>query len=125
MSKKRILVVEDEASVRNVCCRILNSEGFEVLSSKSAEQAREILDQESEDLDLVFSDIILPKENGYDLACFIKDRNPSLPILLTTGYTDRSEILKDCRFPILWKPYGPQELRQEVRKRLSKVLSQE
>ena len=76
---------------------------------------------EADGIDLVFSDIIMPgKMDGLKLAPAIREKNPTLPILLTTGY---SEGAKNARadFPVLRKPYQLHELSRELSKLTGQV----
>ena len=71
---------------------------------------------ETDGIDLVFSDIIMPgKMDGLKLARAIREKNPRLPILLTTGYSESAKNVR-ADFPVLRKPYQLHELSRELSK---------
>lgn len=87
--EKKILVVEDDASVRNVLEKAFRKNGYTVQSAESAEQALEILKQE--DIHVMFLDLKLPGMNGVDLCKQIRKDKPNAIIHAMTGYTSLFE----------------------------------
>ena len=80
----------------------------------SAEEALEAL--ENNGIDLVFSDIVMPgKMDGLGLARTIQAKRPSLPILLTTGYSDAMRVAR-LDFPLLRKPFQIHDLSEAISK---------
>jgi PAS domain S-box-containing protein len=109
-----VLLVEDNPAVADASAGLLEQLGYTVRWVPNAETALEEI--EADGIDLVFSDIIMPgKMDGLKLARAIREKNPTLPILLTTGY---SEGAKNARadFPVLRKPYQLHELSRELSK---------
>ena len=109
-----VLLVEDNPAVADASAGLLEQLGYTVRWVSNAETALEEI--EADGIDLVFSDIIMPgKMDGLKLARAIREKNPTLPILLTTGY---SEGAKNARadFPVLRKPYQLHELSRELSK---------
>lgn len=104
---QRVLVVEDEPRVRALVRRILGWLGYEVLEASGAAEALTVLDGRA-DVDLVFSDIVLPGGlSGCDLADVLATRRPGLPVLLTTGYAQaRAPRRAGGRVPVLPKPWS-------------------
>jgi DNA-binding NtrC family response regulator len=85
LSPIRILVVEDDVLIRLLLSEELRDAGFQVVEAAQADDALCYLDAGG-DADLVFSDIRMPGSlNGLELACLLRDRYPSLPIILTSG----------------------------------------
>jgi PAS domain S-box-containing protein len=109
-----ILLVEDNPAVADASAGLLEQLGYTVRWVPNAETAlREI---EADDVDLVFSDIIMPgKMDGLKLARAIRERNPTLPVLLTTGYSDSAKHVR-ADFPVLRKPYQLHDLSRELSK---------
>ncbi|WP_454628403.1 ATP-binding protein [Bradyrhizobium cenepequi] len=109
-----ILLVEDNPAVADASTGLLEQLGYTVRWVPNAETAlREI---EADDVDLVFSDIVMPgKMDGLKLARTIRERNPTLPVLLTTGYSDSAKHVR-VGFPVLRKPYQLHELSRELSK---------
>ncbi|WP_312015114.1 ATP-binding protein [Bradyrhizobium lablabi] len=109
-----VLLVEDNPAVADASTGLLEQLGYTVRWVSNAETALQEL--EANGVDLVFSDVIMPgKMDGLKLARAIRERNPDLPILLTTGY---SESVQDARFdfPVLRKPYQLHDLSRELSK---------
>jgi CheY-like chemotaxis protein len=95
-----------------VSSSLLEQLGYSVRRVSNAEAAlREI---ERTDVDLVFSDIVMPgRIDGLNLARILREKRPNLPVLLATGYSDAAAGVRDD-FPILRKPYEIHELSQAI-----------
>lgn len=89
-----ILLVEDEAAVRQVTRRILASEGYNVLTAGDAVAARAMFEQHGSDISLMISDVMMPGETGPHLAAHARDRWPGLAVIFISGYSD-SELPDD------------------------------
>jgi CheY-like chemotaxis protein len=112
-----VLVVEDEPSVRQVAVSTLKALGFTVTEAKNADEAADIL-KTNQEFRLVLSDIRMPgQRSGIDLAVFIKQQYPGIPILLTTGYSEDSAHAD--AFQLLYKPYRAADLAQRIQAVLS------
>ncbi|MET3824467.1 signal transduction histidine kinase/ActR/RegA family two-component response regulator [Sphingomonas sp. PvP055] len=101
-----ILVVEDDPEVGDFAVGALHDLGHRIVLARNAREALDRLAEMEERFDVVFSDVMMPGMNGIDLAREIRRQHPSMPILLTSGY---SEILsKDGagEFELLRKPYS-------------------
>ena len=81
-----ILVVDDEASVRNTIRRALVSKGHRVLEASDGEEALQVFGQEAPELGLVILDIVMPGISGWDVLAQMKSLAPQIPILLVSGY---------------------------------------
>jgi CheY-like chemotaxis protein len=84
-----ILFVEDQSFVREVTGKILKSAGYRVLVAKSAVEASRAYDLASGEVELLLTDVILPRENGQELARELRRKNPLLRVLLITGYAEQ------------------------------------
>ena len=117
-----VLVVEDEASVRELIARVLARSGYRVLEAGSATEASAVLTTKGPTLCLLISDMSLPGgKSGLEVAEEIRLRRPGLPVLFISGYTQDSALFngslgKDAHF--LEKPFSTGALLQEVRKAL-------
>lgn len=99
----RILVVEDEVLIRAVLAEELRAAGFRVIETARADEALSYLDAGGE-AELVFSDIWMPGPfNGVELARQIRDKYPSLPIILASGNPGPSAVVEPDLF--IRKPY--------------------
>lgn len=85
---ERILVVEDEDSIRELMRKILVAAGYEVVCAASAEDGEALYEQHPGTIDLVLSDVVLPKRSGFDMVASLKEKNPHLKVLMVSGYTD-------------------------------------
>jgi signal transduction histidine kinase/CheY-like chemotaxis protein len=105
---ERVLLVEDEEIVREFAARVLRQNGYDVLTVSEMQEAVETLDREQWRFDLVFSDVVLPDRSGLELADHVLAHRPSMPILLSSGYTgqrSRWETIRTRGLPFLEKPY--------------------
>lgn len=111
----RILVVEDEPSVREVTVAMLRSFGYEVFAAADGSAARDIL--AAEQVDLLLSDVVLPGERGPEIAADVLRGQPELRVMFMSGYTD-AEVFEDfpdrARVRLLQKPFRRDTLRLQV-----------
>jgi len=112
-NNKKILLIEDDASVRNLTERILSDKNFLVSAASNAKEAMELFIKHGGEFDLVFSDVVLPDESGPELVSRLIKINPAVKILFTSGYTDdksQFETIQNRGFPFIQKPYTTQKL---------------
>lgn len=90
MAKGKILVVDDEADVRDVIRLQLEQKGLNVLEAEDGQKAIEILKSGDNmvNIGLILCDIRMPKVNGVEYIEFLKQEAPSIPIVVITGYPD-------------------------------------
>jgi CheY-like chemotaxis protein len=93
ISPATILLVEDEASVRQVTCQALELGGYRVLAADGPIAATHIARDESNAIDLLLTDVIMPGMNGPELAQLVRELRPELVTLFMTGYAE-SEVLR-------------------------------
>jgi CheY-like chemotaxis protein len=112
-----VLVVEDEAAVRNLAVTALANEGYRILQAGSAEAARELLGTTNVHIDLLLTDANMPGQSGPDLAGVLARERPDLLVVVMSGYTDEVLQVAGLEQPVtlLPKPFTPRELRQKVR----------
>jgi PAS domain S-box-containing protein len=109
-----VLLVEDNPDVATVSADLLEQLGYTVRRVANAEAALHEIERDG--VDLVFSDIVMPgKMDGLGLARHLRATRPSLPILLTSGYSDAALNVRGD-FPILRKPYEIHELSRAIAK---------
>ncbi len=119
--RKRILIVEDEPAICQVCLRTLTGEGFDVDVAANGAVAQDMLGKKEYDLCLV--DIRTPIMNGRELYQHIKEEHPELAnkVIFTTGdiLDNKVELLlREANRPFLPKPFTPDELTAAVRQAL-------
>ena len=121
-----ILVVEDEMSVRDFVCRLLESNGYEVLTAASGTEALDVWRAHHDRIDVLFTDMIMPDGfSGADLARQLRHEDPDLKIIYTSGYSmdfmsRKVSLLAGVNF--LQKPYAPQKLVRVVRENLDREV---
>jgi CheY-like chemotaxis protein len=108
-SDTTILVVEDDADVRDYAILVIESFGYRVLSAPDGERALSILEQ-GYGVDLLFTDVVMPGMNGFEVARRALDKRPALKVLFTSGYA--TDLTPAGR--LLKKPYRPQQLANEI-----------
>ena len=117
-----ILLVEDDAIVRELVVAVLDSHGYTILQAGDGVEALAVLDREPQPPDLVITDVVLPKMDGRQLAERLWERFSEIPILFISGYGERTisqhGILEEG-IELLQKPFGPLELVGRVRKLLA------
>ena len=116
-----ILLVEDEAFVREVTSEVLRSAGYRVLTAKNAEEAMHIYAAQGDEVKLLLSDVVLPGESGRVLAGRLRRENPWLKILLVTGYAEHMGPRGSREEECLAKPFSTEVLLGRVRELLGRV----
>ncbi len=118
-----ILLVEDEDAVRNVARLVLESRGYRVLEAANGVEALELAHRHAGTIDLLLSDLVMPRMNGQQLAERLAVESPAVRVLLMSGYPDRvvpSGAATDPRFEFLSKPFQPSTLARRVRECLDR-----
>ncbi|WP_047309106.1 hybrid sensor histidine kinase/response regulator [Rhodopseudomonas palustris] len=110
---KTLLLVEDHPDVAAVAADYATQCGFSVVPANCAEAAVEVLNRR-EDIDLVFSDIVMPGMSGLELARLIREHHPETPVVLASGYSDRSASALSEGFLLLQKPYTLENMRDAL-----------
>lgn len=113
-----ILLVEDEAFVREVTGEVLRSAGYRVLIAKNSEEADLQHKSYGDEIDLLITDVVLPSEDGRALAQKLRERQPELRALFVTGYGNRMEGNESLEW--LAKPFSGRVLLERVGKLLSR-----
>ena len=98
-----VLLVEDNDHVREFAHHLLDELGYKVVSAASGEEALERL--EVDPVDLLFSDVVMPGLSGIELARLARQRDPGLPVLLASGYSEEIVGAAGADFEIVRKPY--------------------
>jgi CheY-like chemotaxis protein len=119
----RILIAEDEESVRLLVARALSQNGHEVVATVDGAEALDTLQRESGRFDLLLTDIKMPVMDGLALALGAARDYPDLPIVLMTGYADQRERasgLDSLIVDVITKPFTLAEIKFSIAAALAK-----
>ena len=115
---ERVLLVEDEDAVRSIVERVLLNCGYNVATAISGQEALDFVAREHFQADLLFTDIVMPGMRGPELARRLRELNPSLRVLFTSGYVGDEPVQLDAQGPgaaYLQKPVGYADIARKVR----------
>jgi len=121
-TSRTILLVEDDDAVRGLLKHILDHEGFTVLAAGDGPSALALARTHSGRIDLLLTDISMPRMDGRELADLIHADRRDLPVLFMSGYADSGTVPLDqagCREALLLKPFRPAELTSRVREMIA------
>jgi len=127
-SRGRILVVDDEDSVRAIVGRTLQAEGYEVLSAREGREALRELEEIGGAVDLVVTDLVMPGMGGLQLRGELARRYPDLPLVWISGHPMEPEFTRGTpgkNQPFLMKPVEPDALLDTVAQVLERATRSE
>jgi putative AdoMet-dependent methyltransferase len=122
MPTRRILLVDDEPDILDVCQRTLETDGYQIKTAQSGNAALEQVKQQS--FDLLVTDIKMPGMDGLELVQAVKQIAPHIPCVIMTGFSTMDTTLKALKLGVdeyVIKPFAPEELRIAVDKALEKT----
>ncbi|KQQ97600.1 PAS domain-containing sensor histidine kinase [Massilia sp. Leaf139] len=111
-----VLIVEDEPDLMDVAVALYISMGYEVVTASDAREAKSLLD--SREVDILFTDIIMPGMNGLELAAYTSQHHPQVKIILASGYPLPALKIEDAKlsdFAFVHKPYRLSDLARALR----------
>jgi len=115
----RILIIDDEESIRDSVGQVLEKEGYGVGSAVSGQEGLSLFGKKA--FQVVYLDLKLPGIKGLDVLSQIKEPSPETPVIIITGYASIEsavEAMKRGAFDYLTKPFTPEEVRVTTRKAL-------
>jgi two-component system, cell cycle sensor histidine kinase and response regulator CckA len=120
-----ILLVDDDEVLRRFVQRILMQQGFHVIEASDGAEALEVASAYAQPVDLLLTDVIMPKVNGLVLAQRLLQERPGIGVLYMSGYVERSILLaKHPESILLQKPFPPDALIAAVRQILASEKQQ-
>jgi two-component system, cell cycle sensor histidine kinase and response regulator CckA len=114
---RTILVVEDDDAVRMTAAEYLMMQGFKVLQARTGSEALNLVQQSRSPLDILITDIFMPKMNGHEVAAKLLEEHPDLKVLYMSGDPGRSSSSAPCRTSAdatLRKPFPLNTLRDKI-----------
>ena len=121
---ERILLVEDEESVRAFSAQALRATGYEVFEADGGEEAMEVLADIDFEVDLMISDVVMPEMDGPSLLKEVRKSMPNLKVIFVSGYAEESvrrDIEDDQSVEFLPKPYSLDQINSKVKEVLQKL----
>ncbi len=115
--REKILVVEDDASVRTMIREVLEAQGYEVIDVSNGREALESYGANASDVSLVMTDVVMPEMGGHEMWEKLAEAGLDVPMIVMSGFPqdqDTDELVRGAdRF--LQKPFGPKEIARAVR----------
>ncbi|MEO6096753.1 MAG: response regulator [Fibrobacteria bacterium] len=112
-----ILVVDDIASNRTLVKEILKINDYHVLEAKDSEDAKAVSESHKGPIQLLITDLVMPRINGMELARFLRPKRPEMKVLYISGYNADVNVqieVWDAEADFLPKPFSPNGLLQKV-----------
>jgi len=118
---RRILVVDDESSIREALSKVLRAENYEVVSAENGVEAIEKFN--SEHIDLALLDPGLPVKSGWDTLLWLAEANPLLPVIIITGQSNQRELAEKMGADALMeKPLDVPRMLQIIRELMNEQM---
>lgn len=118
-----ILLVEDEDAVRTFSARALRDKGYTVIEAPNGESALECIKRDGNRIDLVVSDVVMPKMDGPTLMTHIQECNSQMKVIFISGYTEdsfRESLANNSDVHFLAKPFNLKQLALKVKEIMGK-----
>ncbi|MBV9521942.1 MAG: PAS domain-containing protein [Alphaproteobacteria bacterium] len=119
-----VLLVEDEDPVRLFSARALRNKGYRVIEAKSGEAALEVINRGNETIDLLITDVVMPRMDGPGLIREVRETHPDMKVIFISGYTEdsfRMRLDSDTEIHFLPKPFSLKQLAGKVKEVLSEA----
>src|SRR6185312_2193674 len=113
-----VLLVEDEDPVRLFSARALRNKGYKVIEAKSGEAALEVITSGSEKVELLITDVVMPRMDGPNLVKHVRELYPEMKVIFISGYTEdafRKRLDHDADIHFLPKPFSLKQLAGKVK----------
>jgi PAS domain S-box-containing protein len=121
--RETILLVEDEDDVRALARELLERQGYRVLEASDGLQALDRYETEGDQIDLILSDVVMPRMSGRELVDRVRALRPDMRVLYMSGYTEDAILrhgVRDASTVLLGKPFAPADLLAKVREVLDR-----
>ena len=122
--RETILLVEDEDDVRALAREVLERQGYTVLEASDGLQALRHLETGADRIDLVLTDVVMPRMSGRELVDRVRAIRAEMRVLYMSGYTEDAIVrhgVRDSSTVLLGKPFAPADLLAKVREVLDRV----
>lgn len=119
-----ILVIDDEARIRDACVIVLSEKGFHVAAAPDGQEGLRMIKEKHYDIVLV--DLMMPNISGFDVVAEVRSHHPDTVVIVITGYATLEhsiEAMKKGAFDFIPKPFTPDQLRAVVDKSLRYTMA--
>jgi len=116
-----LLIVDDEEALVELVRRMVERNGYRTLAARSAGEALDLYRAHRDEIDLVITDLVMGDRDGWEVARELREINPDVRILVSTGFHDEDDIGRMLQAGIrgvVLKPYQSQQLLEKVREAL-------
>jgi signal transduction histidine kinase/CheY-like chemotaxis protein len=121
MPPRRILLVEDQATLRSLMCELLAAQGHELVEARNGLEAIDAV-ASSGPVDLIVTDVVMPQLDGPSLVRHLRASNAGLPVLFVSGFTTNADdVSPDSLTAFLQKPFGAAEFVETVGRLLQRA----
>jgi CheY-like chemotaxis protein len=124
---ERILVLEDDISVRHISVRVLRSLGYDVVEAANSDDAQQLIAKSADKkIDLLLTDMVMPQMSGRCFADWLRQASPQTKVLFISGYLEESLLPGDRRDQemfFLAKPFESEQLAAKIREALDSTKS--
>jgi DNA-binding response OmpR family regulator len=110
-----ILVADDEVMIRNLVTLLLQAKGYIVLSASDGQEALELSRKYPGKIDLVITDVSMPRLNGMNLCMHLLEERPGIRVIVMSGADMREIVSQNINLPFLPKPFDGEALLARVR----------
>lgn len=120
----KILFVEDEDAVRMFGARALRDKGYSIIEASDGESALEFIKSDGASIDLMITDVVMPKMDGPTLINYVKEFAPKMRVIFISGYTEdsfRESLANDTNVHFLPKPFNLKDLAYKVKEVMSEA----
>jgi len=118
-NNKKILVIDDNSAIRDLLSKTLSYMGFNVAVACSGNEGLDLFLKDPSDL--VMTDFQMPGMDGGELACYVKDRVPTTPVVMITGQ-QKEEVSENgncsCVDSVMFKPFNLKEMEKTIHRML-------
>ncbi len=117
-----VMLVEDEDPVRIFGARALRNKGYKVLEAKSGEAALDLIRGTEEKIDLLITDVVMPRMDGPTLVRQVREIHPEMKVIFISGYAEdafRKRLDSDAEIHFLPKPFTLKQLAGKVKEMIS------
>ena len=118
-----IMLVDDDPGTREYSCAVLKDCGYRVLAAQGGEEALQVWAQHRDEIDLVVTDLMMPRTSGVDVYRTLRHEGADVPVIVVSGYPLVAEMLgarQDGVVECLEKPVAPEQLAASVRRALAR-----